>query len=77
MRTRTFKSGNSQAVRLPAEISYPENTEVEVTRTGEIVTICPAPRRTLKQMVAELRTLPRPSEIEERIPIEMPDRGYD
>ncbi|HTK78869.1 MAG TPA: AbrB/MazE/SpoVT family DNA-binding domain-containing protein [Rhizomicrobium sp.] len=70
MRTCTFKSGNSQAVRLPAEIAYPENTEVEVTRTGEVITIYPARRGSVKEMVEELRRLPKPSELEKRVPME-------
>lgn len=77
MLTRIFKSGNSQAVRLPAEIAYPENTEVEVTRVGEVVTILPSRRGSLKQMVEELRRLPAPAEIEKRTPIEIPDRARD
>ncbi len=77
MRTRTFKSGNSQAVRLPADLAYPANTEVEVTRTGEVITIYPARRRNIKRMVEELRRLPKPSEIERRKPIEVPDRELD
>jgi antitoxin VapB len=77
MRTRTFRSGNSQAVRLPAELAYPENTEVEVTRMGDVVTISPAPRGSMKQMVEELNNLPSPSAIERRVPIEVPDRERD
>jgi antitoxin VapB len=74
MRTRTFKSGNSLAVRLLGDTAFPENTEVEVTRTGNVVTVYPAKRKSMKQMVEELRKLPKPSEIEKREPIEMPDR---
>jgi antitoxin VapB len=77
MRTKTFKSGNSQAVRIPAEIAFAEmDTELEITRTGDVITIYPA-RQNLKAMVAELRRLPEPGEIETREPIELPDRGRD
>jgi antitoxin VapB len=72
-RTRVFKSGNSQAVRLPAEIAYADDMELEITRRGDVVTLVPA-RQNLKAMVAELRRLPKPGEIETREPIEMPDR---
>lgn len=71
--TRVFKSGNSHAVRLPAEITYEEGEELVVTRRGDVVTLVPA-RQNLKAMVAELRRLPKPAEIEKREPIEMPDR---
>lgn len=74
MRTRTFKSGNSVAVRLLGDAALPPNTEVEVTRTGTVVSIYPAKRKSMKDMVEELRRLPKPSEIEKREPIEMPDR---
>ena len=42
-RTRIFKSGNSQAVRIPAELAYAE-TEInlEITRLGDVITIFPA-----------------------------------
>jgi antitoxin VapB len=73
-RTRAFKSGNSQAVRLPADIAYDDmNVELEVTRTGDVITIFPA-RQNLKELVAELRRMPKPDEIEHREPIEMPKR---
>jgi antitoxin VapB len=77
MKTRVFKSGNSQAVRIPADIAYADiTTELEITRSGDVITIYPA-RQNLKAMVAELRRLPLPSEIEVREPIEMPDRDGD
>lgn len=76
-RTRAFKSGNSQAVRLPAEIAYAEsNIELEITRMGEVITIFPA-RRSLKETVAALRALPKPPKVEKRVPIEVPLRRRD
>jgi antitoxin VapB len=72
--TRAFKSGNSQAVRIPAELAYADiSQELTITRTGDVITIYPA-RRSMAEMFAALRALPIPSEIEEREPIEMPDR---
>jgi antitoxin VapB len=74
MRTKVFKSGNSQAVRIPAEIAFADmSAELEITRTGDVVTIYPA-RQDLKAMVRELRSLKAPAEIEVREPIELPDR---
>ncbi len=73
--TRAFKSGNSQAVRIPAELAYADMTQdLQITRMGDVITISPV-RGDLKKMVAELRELPRPTEVEVREPIEMPDRG--
>ncbi len=76
-RTRVFKSGNSQAVRLPAEIAYSDtNVELEVTRLGDVITIYPA-RRSLKETVAALRAIPKPDRPEKRTPIDVPRRKRD
>lgn len=42
MQTRAFKNGNSQAVRIPAEIAY-ESTdiELEIVRIGDRIIIEP------------------------------------
>jgi antitoxin VapB len=64
MKTRIFKSGNSQAVRIPAEIAFPDdNAEVEITRSGHRVIIEP-PRGSLREAVAILRSMPRPDTVE-------------
>lgn len=45
--TRVFKNGNSQAVRIPADLAYERNDiEVEIERVGDEIRIRPA-RRTL------------------------------
>lgn len=76
-RARIFKSGNSQAVRLPSEIAYKNpDIELEVSRTGDVVTIYPA-RPSLKEAVAELRRMPKPARVEKRQPIDMPNRKHD
>jgi antitoxin VapB len=76
-RTRAFKSGNSQAIRIPAEIAYGDtNLELEITRSGDVITIYPA-RRSLKETVAALRAMPKPSRPEKRTPIEIPLRKRD
>ena len=60
--TRAFKSGNSQAVRIPAELAYIDTgVELKITRTGDVITIFPA-RRSLKEAVTILRELPKPPE---------------
>jgi virulence-associated protein VagC len=37
MRTRVFKSGNSQAVRIPSELAYAEGRgELSIARVGRL-----------------------------------------
>lgn len=77
--TKTFKSGNSVAVRLPKGFAIPANVEVELEKSGDTVTI-----RTLRdpveekkrflEMLEELKALPKPPYIQRREPIEFPDR---
>jgi antitoxin VapB len=58
--TRVFKSGNSQAVRIPAEMAF-ERTDVEftITRTGDVITLRPAlARQSIEEMFAILRAMP-------------------
>jgi antitoxin VapB len=75
--TRAFKSGNSQAVRIPAELAYADmSVDLRITRIGDVITIFPA-RDSLKDAVAILRALPKPSEVELRDPIDVPERGRD
>jgi antitoxin VapB len=75
--TRAFKSGNSQAVRIPAELAYDDlNIELTIERQGDTLVIRPE-RPSLKEMVDKLRSMPKPPEIEVREPIEMPDREPD
>ena len=40
-KTRQFKAGNSQAVRIPAEMAFPPKTELNVHREGERIIIEP------------------------------------
>ncbi len=76
--TRTFKSGNSVAVRLPKGFAIPAGVDVELARSGNRVTMqlsadpVEAKRRWLAALDA-LAKLPRPPEIEKREPIEFPD----
>ena len=72
--TRAFKSGNSQAIRIPAELAYEDmSVELSITRQGDVIVIAPA-RPSMKDVVAELRAMPKPSSIEVYEPIELPDR---
>jgi antitoxin VapB len=77
--SKTFKSGNSIAVRLPKEVAFAPDTRVTIERKGDVLTIRPvidaaAEKRKLLDLVAKLRALPAPGEIEKREPIEFPDR---
>jgi len=77
-RTRAFKSGNSQAVRIPAEIAYADmNAELEIARTGDIITIYPARHGSIEEAFKALRTLPKPTRPMIREPIELPERKRD
>lgn len=71
--SKTFKSGNSQAVRLPKEVAFPEDTEVTIVRSGDVLTIRPK-RMSITEMLRRLDELPAPGEIEERDPDIFPDR---
>ena len=72
--TRQFKSGNSQAVRIPAEMAFSEaETELTITRLGDVITIYPK-RSGFQDMIEQLRRLPKPPSVEVREPIELPDR---
>lgn len=44
--TRVFRNGNSQAVRIPADMAFDRNDlEVEIERVGNELRIRPVPRR--------------------------------
>lgn len=72
-RTRTFRSGNSEALRLPREVAYGEDVELVIARSGDVITIYPA-RLTVPAMIDRLRSLPAPPSIEPRDVDEIPDR---
>jgi antitoxin VapB len=77
--TRTFKSGNSEAVRLPQGIGFGVGVAVNVERDGDRVVITQArnpaeEKRKLHELVEALRAIGRSGEIQEREPIEFPDR---
>ncbi|MFM9977948.1 MAG: antitoxin [Sphingomonadaceae bacterium] len=74
--TKTFRSGNSEAVRLPKDIAYGRDIELEATRNGDIVILRPVKaRRTPAETVALLRKIGFPSDgVQPREPFEYPDR---
>jgi antitoxin VapB len=77
--TKTFKSGNSEAVRLPKGMGFGIGTEVMAERHGDRIILTPAhdpsvKRKKLLDMLDALRALPKPSRIQKRDPIIFPDR---
>jgi antitoxin VapB len=72
-RSKTFKSGNSEAVRLPKEVAFGEDIELIVVRSGDVVTLYPA-GLSIAEMAARLAELPAPTNIERRDDGELPER---
>lgn len=72
-RTKAFRSGNSIAVRLPKEVAFEDGAELVVERSGDIVTIYPAPAGSLSELVERLNRLPRPSNIDVRDADQIPE----
>lgn len=74
--TKTFRSGNSEAVRLPKEFAFGTGVEVEMERSGDTITIRRRTKRmSNRELVARLREIgPPPDGVQERAPIEWPDR---
>jgi antitoxin VapB len=71
--SRTFRSGNSDAVRLPKEISFGPGVDVEIERKGDVVTMRPK-RPSIQEMMDKLDALPKPSDIGKRPPFIAPIR---
>ncbi|WP_395945775.1 antitoxin [Brevundimonas sp.] len=71
--SRTFRSGNSDAVRLPKEVSFGPGVEVEIERKGDVLTMKPK-RLSIQEMIAKLEALPKPSKIGKRPPFIAPIR---
>ena len=72
--TRTFRSGNSQAVRLPREIAYDGEVELTAVRSGDVITLYPKKKGTMAELVEALAKLPKPGSIEVRDTDEIPER---
>lgn len=73
-RTRTFRSGNSEAIRLPKDVAFGEDTDLVVVRSGDVMTIYPA-ATSIDAMIKRLRALPTPPTIEQRDKEELPERN--
>lgn len=71
--SRIFRSGNSEAVRLPKDVAFGREIEVTIVRSGDVLTIFPK-RPSVKEMLDRLAALPSPTEIEIRDEDEIPER---
>jgi antitoxin VapB len=74
-RSKTFRAGNSDALRLPKEISPGPNVEVEITKSGNFYSFRTKSKRTPRELVEALRQLPKPSRIDKRDKILAPRRA--
>lgn len=72
--TKTFKSGNSVAVRLPKELGLAAGLDVEISRNGDTITIRRKSHFTGSDLIKALDALPRPDRVMEREPIDFPER---
>jgi len=72
--SRTFRSGNSEAVRLPRNVAFGREIEVTIVRSGDVLTIYPV-RKSIGELVKQLAELPRPSQIEARDDEALPERS--
>ncbi len=73
-KTRTFRSGNSEAIRLPKDVAFGEDLELVLVRSGDVLTVYPA-ATSIPEMIARLEALPVPPSIEERDDEELPERA--
>ncbi|MES2097180.1 MAG: AbrB/MazE/SpoVT family DNA-binding domain-containing protein [Pseudomonadota bacterium] len=78
--SKTFRSGNSEAVRLPKEVAFGANIDVVIERKGDVVTIRPKAdpieaKRKIAEMLETLKAIPRVGEIQDResVRIEFPN----
>ena len=72
-RTRTFRSGDSEAVRLPKDMAFGEGTDLVIVRSGDVMTIYPA-GTSIAAMTKRLHSLPAPPTIEQRDREDLPER---
>ncbi len=77
---RTFKSGNSEAVRLPKGLGFGIGTEVTIERKGNDLVLTPVrkpeeAKAKLQRLVERLREIGRPDDgVQSRPDFEAPER---
>lgn len=62
---RTFKSGNSEAVRLPKGLGFGLDVDLTLVRSGDVLTIYPK-RPSVRALIDQLANMPKPSQVEAR-----------
>ncbi|MEP7344650.1 MAG: AbrB/MazE/SpoVT family DNA-binding domain-containing protein [Gemmatimonadaceae bacterium] len=72
-RSRTFRSGNSEAVRLPKDVAFGKDVELVLIRSGDVITMYPA-ATTIPDMIARLQMLALPRAVEQRDDEPIPER---
>jgi antitoxin VapB len=72
--SRTFRSGNSDALRLPKDVSIGADVEVEIVNSGGVLTIRPKPKMTPKELAEALNRLPKPQQVQKRDRVLAPRR---
>lgn len=59
MLSKLFRSGNSQAVRIPKELAFPADwSEVLIERQGDALVVRPVRRRTLTGIAKKFAAFP-------------------
>ena len=71
--SRTFRSGNSEAVRLPKDVAFGREVELTIVRSGDVLTIFPR-QPPIGELIKRLAKLPKPSDIEVRDDETLPER---
>jgi antitoxin VapB len=79
IKTKTFKSGNSVALRLPKSLGIKADVAMQVEQRGRDLVIRAVvdpveEKRLLMELIAELDAIGPVGEIEKREPIYFPDR---
>ncbi|HEY0413822.1 MAG TPA: hypothetical protein VGD66_11850 [Allosphingosinicella sp.] len=72
--TKTFKSGNSVAVRLPKNMDIEAGVEVEIENRADGLLIRRRPRHTGRDLAEALEKLPKPDNAMPRERIVFPGR---
>ena len=75
--SKTFKSGNSEALRLPKEVAFGPDVEVKIRKVGDTLMIVPKRKKTVAQLIEALEKLPKPKRKMKRVRIEFPKRKWD
>ena len=66
-RSRTFRSGNSEALRLPKDVAFGDDIELVLIRSGDVMTIYPA-ASTIPEILARLKARRRRWRLKRAIP---------